>query len=61
MFRLVLSFEIRREKRKGKSTERHRMGNTKSASKLSCVQLFAALWTVAYQTPPSTDFCRQEY
>ena len=28
---------------------------------LSCVQLFATLWTVAYQTPPSMGFCRQEH
>ena len=28
---------------------------------LSCVQLFATLWTVAYQAPPSTGFSRQEY
>ena len=28
---------------------------------LSCVQLFATLWTVAYQTPPSMEFSRQEY
>ena len=28
---------------------------------LSHVQLFATLWTVAYQAPPSMEFCRQEY
>ena len=28
---------------------------------LSCVQLFAALWTVAHQAPPSMGFSRQEY
>ena len=28
---------------------------------LSCVQLFATPWTVAYQTPPSIGFPRQEY
>ena len=28
---------------------------------LSCVQLFATLWTVAYQAPPSMGFSRQEY
>ena len=28
---------------------------------LSHVQLFATLWTVAYQTPPSMGFSRQEY
>ena len=27
---------------------------------LSHVQLFATLWTVAYQTPPSMGFSRQE-
>ena len=28
---------------------------------LSRVQLFATLWTVAYQAPPSVGFSRQEY
>ena len=28
---------------------------------LSCVQLFATSWTVAYQAPPSMGFPRQEY
>ena len=28
---------------------------------LSHVQLFATLWTVAYQAPPSIEFSRQEY
>ena len=28
---------------------------------LSCVQLFATLWTVAHQAPPSMGFSRQEY
>ena len=28
---------------------------------LSCVQLFVTPWTGAYQTPPSMEFCRQEY
>ena len=28
---------------------------------LSCVQLIATLWTVAYQAPPSMGFSRQEY
>ena len=28
---------------------------------LSCVQLFATPWTVAYQVPPSMGFSRQEY
>ena len=28
---------------------------------LSCVRLFATLWTVAYQAPPSVGFSRQEY
>ena len=31
------------------------------AQLLSCVQLFAALWTVACHTPPSMGFSRQEY
>ena len=28
---------------------------------ISCVQLFATTWTVAYQAPPSMGFSRQEY
>ena len=28
---------------------------------LSCVQLFATPWTVAYQSPQSMGFSRQEY
>ena len=28
---------------------------------LSCVRLFAAPWTVAYQAPPSMEFSRQKY
>ena len=28
---------------------------------LSCVQLFATPWTVAYQAPQSVEFSRQEY
>ena len=28
---------------------------------LSCVRLFATPWTVAYHTPPSMGFSRQEY
>ena len=28
---------------------------------LSCVQLFAILWTVAHQVPLSTGFPKQEY
>ena len=28
---------------------------------LSLIQLFATLWTVAHQAPPSTGFFRQEY
>ena len=28
---------------------------------LSCVRLFATLWIVAYQAPPSMGFSRQEY
>ena len=32
----------------------------KKVRSLSCVQLFATPWTVAYQAPPSTEFSRQE-
>ena len=33
----------------------------KKVKSLSRVRLFATLWTVAYQTPPSMGFSRQEY
>ena len=33
----------------------------KSESEVSRVQLFATLWTAAYQAPPSMEFSRQEY
>ena len=38
----------------------HRKGIVKVKS-LSRVRLFATLWTVAYQAPPSMEFSRQEY
>ena len=31
------------------------------AQSFSCVQLFAAPWTVAHQAPLSMEFSRQEY
>ena len=34
---------------------------TLTLKSLSCVRLFAAPWTVAYQAPPSMEFSRQEY
>ena len=38
------------------------LGNFKVKMKsLSRVRLFATLWTVAYQAPPSMGFSRQEY
>ena len=33
----------------------------KKVKSLRCVWLFATLWTVAYQAPPSMGFSRQEY
>ena len=33
----------------------------KKVKSLSRVRLFATLWTVAYQAPPSVEFSRQEY
>ena len=33
----------------------------KQVKSLSCVQLFATPWTVAYQAPPSMGFSRQKY
>ena len=33
----------------------------KKVKSLSCVQLFATPWTVAYHAPMSMGFCRQEY
>ena len=35
--------------------------NKNKVKLLRCVQLFATLWTVAYQGPPSMGFSRQEY
>ena len=34
---------------------------TEEVKSLSCVRLFATLWPVAYQAPPSVGFSRQEY
>ena len=34
---------------------------TEGVCSLSCVQLFATLWTVVCQTSPSMGFSRQEY
>ena len=34
---------------------------SKRVKSLSCVQLFATPWTVAYQAPLSVGFSRQEY
>ena len=36
------------------------VSNVKKAKSLSCVQLFATPWTVAYQVLPSMGFSRQE-
>ena len=35
--------------------------NEVKVKSLSCVQLFATLWTIAHQVPPSMEFSRQEY
>ena len=37
------------------------ISHTSKVKLLSHVQLFATLWTVAYQAPPSMEFSRQEY
>ena len=37
------------------------MYNSVKVKSLSCVQLFATPWTVAYQAPLSMGFSRQEY
>ena len=36
-------------------------GKERKVKSLSCVQLFATPWTVAYQAPPSMEFSKQEY
>ena len=36
-------------------------GKKVKVKSLSCVWLFATLWTVAYQAPQSREFSRQEY
>ena len=42
-------------------TDKHLSLLWKKARSLSHVPLFATLWTVAYQAPPSMGFSRQEY
>ena len=49
--RLVITFLPRSKKESEK----------KKVELLSCVQLFATPWAVAYQAPPSMGFSRQEY
>ena len=39
----------------------HYLHHSLKVKLLSCVQLFATPWTVAYQAPPSMGFFRQEY
>ena len=39
----------------------HKVKERKKVKSLSCVRLFATLWTVARQAPPSLGFSRQEY
>ena len=45
----------------GESHSLKRYAYTVSVKLLSRVWLFAIPWTVAYQAPPSTELCRQEY
>ena len=42
-------------------TEAEDTKKRKKVKSLSHVRLFATLWTVAYQVPPSLGFSRQEY
>ena len=44
-----------------KHTHTHRYNLESESELLSCVQLFATPWTVAYQASPFTGFSRQEY
>ena len=44
-----------------KETKKERNRERKKVKSLSHVWLFATLWTVAYQSPPSMGFSRQEY
>ena len=44
-----------------KETKEERNRERKKVKSLSHVWLFATLWTVAYQSPPSMGFSRQEY
>ena len=39
----------------------HRQDTEKKLKSLGHVRLFATLWTVAYEVPPSMEFSRQEY
>ena len=50
----------------GKLSNSHRAGNggraeETSPRRVSHVQLFVTLWTIAHQAPLSLGFCRQEY
>ena len=47
--------------REGEEGGRDRKEGKVKVKSFSCVQLFASPWTVAHQTPPSTEFSRQEY
>ena len=47
--------------RRGKALSLQKVKVKVKVKSLSCVQLFATPWTVAYQVPQSMEFSRQEY
>jgi len=57
-----MNFTVNNIKASEKINGRRKFKNTFTTKDLlSCVRLFATLWTVAYQAPPSMGFSRQEY
>ena len=53
--------EIEENNRMGKTRDLFKEIQFSSVQSLSRVQLFATMWTVAYQAPPSMGFSQQEY
>ena len=53
--------KLRRAETKRKKEFNLEAWGSESVKLLSCVQLFAIPWTVAYQAPSSMEFSRQEY
>ena len=50
-----------RTMQKGRNEKRARLTLNQKVKSLSCVRLFATLWSIAHQAPLSMGFSRQEY